>query len=662
MRTPVVLVLLFAMAGFASVPAFPGADISEWETFSPSTLALTENPRDPGARAMYLFFRTRVDRERMVVHGAIKIFNDAGRDLGNVTLPDFATGIRARTVRPDGRVVELSGAEILEMMLVRMKKLELGLKRFAFPDVEAGSILEYIYEMPSETCLRAVFVWPLQQEVFCLESWIEIEESLLKPYNRTIIDTYGQASIRTTRDGGWIRHGGSNIPAMLDEDFAPPAAERSAFFLMYLGFPYIRGTSGLDTQSRSGKNLYIELFWTQFGEWYGEYFFGFMDGGKKLRKAARSILAGDTRPVAPARKIYDHVARTIRNDSFVTRFEEARTAGGEDQGRKSAESVNTVLRNGRGSSLEITLLCTALMRAAGIDAYPVAVRGRDDSFFRRTVLADQFDEYLLAVERSEGRQFLDPATPYCPYGRVAWQKQNADAMIFHPGGGQFIEIPKSKTEVNRISRSVEATLKGGALQGRLRIECEGNPDFMMKNRLDGVSDEERREVVAGLLDGLFDGVELVSHEMLNLRDHDKPLILIVEFTVPDYVTTTRTRLMFKPVIFGRGETGFFTSKTRELPIFFDYPVQIDDRAVFRIPEGFQPDQLPEAVDFDSRFGTYRLSLASGDGGELVCTRCFERNGTRYLPRHYPAIRKFYEVARTGDQTVAVLKAGEPGPP
>ncbi len=510
--------------------------------------------------------------------------------------------------------------------------------------------------MPPELYYRVYFAWPLQREIFCRESWIEFDAGMLKPYNRSIIDTYGQASIRTTNLGDRIRYGGSNIPAILDEDFPPPESELSAFYLMYVGFPFIRGAGGLNTTSRGGKELFIELFWKQYGEDYAEYYFDFMDGGKKLRRLAETVLAEDSRPVEPEQKIYDYVARTIRNDSFVTRSEEDRMNEVKKKS-KTSKTVNNVVQKGSGSSGEITLLCVALMRAAGLDAYPVVACGRDGHFFRRTVLANQFGEFLLAIESPEGRVFLDPATPYCPYGRVAWQKQGADAILFHPGGGDFIETAEREDEVNRISRTVDAAFEGSMLRVSLKIELEGNPDFMLKNALDDESDEGLRDYIEEVLAETFGEVELEAHQMLNLRERGLPLAITAEFTVPEYTAQTRTRLMFKPVLFGREQTAYFTSKTRTMPIFFDYPVAYEDQVTFHLPQGYQVDQLPEPVEFGTSVGAYQLALEQ-EPGLLVSHRLFHRKGTRFLPRHYPAIRKFYEVARTGDDTTAVLKAGE----
>lgn len=37
------------------IPCFCETEIDEWETFSPADLALTDNPHETGARAMYLY-------------------------------------------------------------------------------------------------------------------------------------------------------------------------------------------------------------------------------------------------------------------------------------------------------------------------------------------------------------------------------------------------------------------------------------------------------------------------------------------------------------------------------------------------------------------------------------------------------------------------------
>ncbi len=659
-RCPVRAVFIwFCLFCLLAVPGICGVDIDEWETFAPEDLALTDNPHEQGARAMYLFRRADVGQTRIVVHGAIKIFNEAGRDLANVELPEEVTGIRARTVRPDGTAVEISKDDIMRKIVTQKRGRRNEVKVFAFPDVEPGSILEYIYKTPPMAYLQLVFVWTMQKDVFCRESWVDFDEDLLKIYNRFIIDTFNQADIKAEHNRGRIRYSGVNIPATPDEDYPPPGSEGSAFFFMYLAFQDVKGSGSLDLGTREGKDRYVEMFWEQFGKETSEEYYDFIGGGKKARRLAETILAGDDRPVEPAQKIYDHVMANYRNKSFTTRSEEERIAE-EVKGKRDKKnySVRNVINNGYGYNDEITLFCVALLRGAGLEAFPVIACGRDDNFFRKPVLLNQFDEYLLALDLPEGRVYLDPATPYCPYGHVSWEKQGVTAMLFRPQGGhEFIQVPLMDSSSNRIKRTIDASFDGSTLHGRMKIQSEGNPDFNLKNWLDDESDEERREHVQNLLEDSFDGVELEAHDIQNLRDYKKPVVITAEFTVPEFTVRTRTRLMFKPVMFGREESAYFSAEKRKLPIFFDYPLEVEEQATFHLPEGYQVDQLPAPVQFTNDLGTYRLTLEQGDG-TLVSRRQFMRKGAYFQPGHYPVIREFYAAARTGDDTTAVLKVEE----
>jgi|GEM_PF-2193297 len=643
---------------FLCVPVFPGTDIDKWAEFPPEDLAMTDNPHEQGARAMYLFHRADVGQTRIVVHGAIKIFNEAGRDFANVELPEEVTGIRARTIKPDGTVVEIDRDDIMRKIVTRKRGRRNDVKVFAFPDVEPGSILEYIYKQPPLEYLQIWFAWVMQQDIFCRESWVDFDEDLLKTYNRFIIDTFRQASIKSEHDKGRVRYIGLNIPATPDEDYPPPGSEGSAFFFMYLAFQDVKGANSLDLGTREGKDRYVEMFWEQFGEEKSKQLFDFIGGGKKVQRLAESILAEDTRDVEPAQKIYDHVMANFRNKSFTTRSEEERSAEEEKKKRdKKNYSVSNVLKNGYGYVDEITLLCTALLRGAGLEAYPVTACGRDDAFFRKSILLNQFDEYLVALETDGGRVYLDPGTPYCPYGNVSWEKQGVSGMIFRPKGEfEFIQVPVLDSDSNRMKRTIDASFDGSTLVGRLRVECEGNPDFNLKNSLDDESDEERRDYVKDLLEETFEDVEVETCEIENLWDRETPVVITAAFTVPEYTTRTRTRLMFKPVLLGREESSYFTAKKRRLPVFFDYPLTVDEEVTFHLPEGYAVDQLPAPIDFTNGLGRYKLALEAGEG-TLVSRRHFMRKGSYYQPQHYPVIREFFEAARTGDDTTAVLKGG-----
>ena len=78
----------------------------------------------------------------------IKIFTDRGRDqhskidipyIGGFKIKDVA----ARTIKPDGTIVELAKEDIIEKTVIKVSGLKLRAKTFAFPGIQPGAIIEY---------------------------------------------------------------------------------------------------------------------------------------------------------------------------------------------------------------------------------------------------------------------------------------------------------------------------------------------------------------------------------------------------------------------------------------------------------------------------------------------------------------------------------------
>ena len=82
----------------------------------------------------------------------IKIFNDRGRESQSkidIFAPKVGgrevkiTDIAARTIKPDGSIVELKKEDIFERTVVKASGLKVKAKSFAMPGVEPGAIIEY---------------------------------------------------------------------------------------------------------------------------------------------------------------------------------------------------------------------------------------------------------------------------------------------------------------------------------------------------------------------------------------------------------------------------------------------------------------------------------------------------------------------------------------
>ena len=74
----------------------------------------------------------------------VKVFTERGKELhGKVELRYFDKNqdedIAARTIKPDGTIVELDKSAIFERTIIRTRGVKIKVKSFTLPAVETGS-------------------------------------------------------------------------------------------------------------------------------------------------------------------------------------------------------------------------------------------------------------------------------------------------------------------------------------------------------------------------------------------------------------------------------------------------------------------------------------------------------------------------------------------
>src|ERR1700752_5159465 len=164
-----VLVLVLSSINAGSPNVFAVGE--EWRPVDPADIALKTSVVEPNADAEAIFWDIRIDaggeNDLVLTHYIrIKIFTERGRDehskvdipfIGGTKIKDVA----ARTIKPDGTIVELVKEDIIEKTVVKVNGLKLRTKTFAFPGIEPGAIIEYkwkeVVENTSANNLRLQF-------------------------------------------------------------------------------------------------------------------------------------------------------------------------------------------------------------------------------------------------------------------------------------------------------------------------------------------------------------------------------------------------------------------------------------------------------------------------------------------------------------------------
>ena len=100
----------------------------------------------------------------------------------------------------------------------------------------------------------------------------------------------------------------------------------------------------------------------------------------------------------------------------------------------------------------------------------------------------------------------------------------------------------------------------------------------------------------------------------------------------------------------------FDHVTRVHPIYMEFPCQELDDVAIEIPSGWQVTSLPPGQSQLGHIVEYSLKVEN-DKGKLHLERMLNLGILLLEEKHYPALRKFFQVVKTADERQIVLQPG-----
>src|ERR1700733_7284443 len=340
---------------------------------SPEELKMTSEPLAPGAPAIILYRQVDRDDNGHTSHEdnfeRIKILSEEGRKYADVEIPFIKGGndvvhLHARTIRSDGSVADFDG-KVFEKTIVKARGLKYLAKTFTLPDVQVGSIIEYRYTYDMTENYVYDSHWILSDELFTRRARFSLKPNrdFALRWSWPIGLPQGTTPPKQEPATSIVRMEAQNIPAFQVEDFMPPENELK----FRVDFEY----SESDAEQDPAK------FWKQRGKKLNGQAESFLGKRKDMEQQVAQIVSPSDSPEVKAQKIYARVQQ-LRNTSF-----ELEKTDQEQKRAKAKEAGNAedLLRQGYGNGRDITWAYLALVRAAGIEAYPVWVSSRSEYFF-----------------------------------------------------------------------------------------------------------------------------------------------------------------------------------------------------------------------------------------------------------------------------------------
>ncbi len=669
--------VLLSAAAFARQPS---AASDDWLPIPPADLALKDNPADPGASAMILYRDGEVVSQDFSIHEyvRIKIFTQEGIKEGDVKLP-FArpytdiVDIRARTIHPDGSIVNFDG-KVVEKNTRNANGFQYGAKSFTLPDVHPGSIIEYRYREQRES---SVYVNDArvrndlrnnhQPNYYITKSWTitghlytRDARFSIKPYAHIseFADIYAlplayheyglpAGTIPVKQPDGSYAINVHDVPALEKEPYMPPTRTLQA----QVGFYYVA--------ANTPENETPEQFWSRTGKAYSDVIDQFVNKKGALDSdLAHTVSAADL-PEVKLRKIYARVQK-IRE----LRVEEVKSDQGQKQEQlKPNNNVEDVLKHGYATGRELNYTFVALARAAGFSASEVFVANRNRVFFLPEKMdPSQLSADIVWVHTDTQDYYLDPASSASLFGILPWYETDTGGVRCSKAGGELVTVPPSPSRQATITRTVELEIdSSGQATGTVRMEYTGQSAASRRARYRGKDEAGRRQGVGlEIQRWLPAGSTFEVNAIANWDNIDLPLFVDGTTKAPGFGMPNGRSMLVPASLFQTSQAVAFRAEKRLYPIYFDYPFEETDDLTLHVPTGYKIESAPaasEAKQVEPGMLSYEISATQQDDAVEV-RRAFILDGSLFPVASYPALQKFFNTMKTGDDAQIVLQSAE----
>jgi len=661
MKTPPfpLIVCVLSLCLFASYSSALGGD--GWKPVNPAELSLKNATVEKDADAEALFWEVKIDdssiRDLILNHYIrIKVFTDRGREAqsridlqfgrlnrSEVKIQDIA----ARTIKPDGSIVELQKADVFERTIVKASGLKVKAKSFAMPAVEAGCIIEYRWREVRVNADAHYVRLQVQREIP-----VQNVKYFLRPFPYPdvlfrSITFHGPYTPFVKEKDGFYSLSMSSLPAMVEESRMPPEDQVKIWILVYY---------------TKDEKLVPEKYWPEFGKKFYEETKSLLKTNDEVRQMAATLTSNATSDEEKLRLIFEFCRNKIKNTSD----DASGLTAEQRKNLKENKSPADTLKREIGTAADIDLLFAALASASGFDARIVLAPDRGDIFFDKSLPNAYFLEPSnIAVNVGGTWKFFNPGYNYIPFGMLRWQEEGEQALITDAKQPVWVETPLTSHDKSVIKRRAKVKIAAdGTVEGDVTVEFTGHFAIERKEDSDHESETEREESIKNEIKARMSTAEISNIRIENVTDHVKPFICSYHIRIPGYGERTGKRIFLRPALFQYGAPALFSTTERRHPIYFHFPWSEEDQVEIELPTGYALDNADAPAPFNSGAVTaYKPSLAvSRDGRFLIYRRnfFFGGGGAIVFPvQNYSTLKALFDAIHQQDRHSIALKQAEP---
>ena len=558
-------------------------------------------------------------------HGAVLLCRREALGLANRSLY-FEEGrskveiLMARSISPDGTVHNYDPTKVKIESPAR-KAIYYGYGKYlvyTIPKVQVGSIIEFRY--------RSTTYKPFDKKMWFPDWWFGGKEPVVWSYIEMVFPNDVKLFYKTYD---------------MDEDSAKPQVlvgkKKTTYIWEYHDFPGVVEEPCMPNIGDVVPRVRCSVFdnWVYINQWAAERLKKNMHLTESVKQAAAKITYGAKTDEEKVAKIYHWVQRNIRYISIK----------GSIMSGMCGHPAWETLKKGYGDCVDVAVLMSTLLRAVGVEAFPVWIQTNDSEAF--IDLPNFVGNHAIVQVKLKDYFILDPTAT--DYRYPFYRDDDQGTYIHNPIRGVIEPTPipppednmrNMRTEV-RIHPDLSATLEQlntytGCWESWVRGWFRRNPE------------QEHQKLMLSIANRHYPGSKVLSFGLDNTEDLSKEFRWRYRLKLARFGTKVGDFLIFgmPGVDYDFPEVAL---PKRRYDIHYSYQTDNASSCAFKhtitvtIPDGWRVYYIPEKVKLECKFADYiaEYTLLS-DGKKILFEDKFRRKVRKIPVKDYEEYKRFLE--------------------
>lgn len=609
----------------------------------------------------------------------IKILKKTGFDIATISIPIYVNdkGLSEKLENLKAVTYNLENGKIVETKLQASELFSekstknWTIKKFTFPNLKEGSIIEYSYEI-SSPYLFNLHSWQFQSEYPCLWSaytttlpdfieYVQISQGYQtfkinssKSEDRSMVLKLSPSGGRmpTTQGASWEQQENeasskynydlsgrvtvnkwamSDIPALKDEPYTTTINNHLAkieFQLSKIQYPQTPAQKYMSDWKKTAEDLMggadfgVQI--TRPNTW--------------LQDDVNSIIGKASTQFEKAKKIYEFVRDNFNCNSHYA--------------ISTSALLKDTYKNKSGNIADVNLLLAAMLRVLNILADPVILSTRSNCITHEIYpLLGRFNYLIIQTTINNKVYYLDASIPHLGFGLLSSECYNGHARVITKEMASPIYFNSDSLQDASQANAIFVNDEKEGFVGTVTTNLSLVKTFETRERLLKVDTNKLVKAYFGKTDADF-VVENFSID--SLSKFDDPISIKYDVKLTSFENSDL--VYFNPLLeFGISKNPF-SSQNRFYPVEMPYTKDCVYNLTMDIPKGYEVDEIPKSIisKLNGEEGVFEYIIKNyGDHIQMRCRLAIFQ--ATFSNEEYEALRNFYAIIIQKESEKIVFK-------